>query len=384
MQIRAVAALVLLCLVAQAGLAGAAGAHDMIWMPAPDAFTVESEGAAIEVRRGTHGQGTATVRAATTEGTATPGSDYTPQDETLVFPQPIGAHEVIIPVVDDSDIEPLETIGIELSEPTGGVTIAGTGAGSISVVDNDGPARVSFAKSGLATYENFREIQLVVVRSGSVQAAASVDYTTTDGGAVVPADYVATSGTITFDVGQRIKRLTVPLVDDDVREDPETFTVGLSNLVGADPAEPSTATVSIEDDENPASDVTAPSTFFHQPLDGRTYRPHLIRDFLVQTDDIGSGIDRVQIALRAKMRNGRCRWYKHRLGAFAAGPCDRKVWGIDLAGADTVYYSLRERLRSSRGTGIRNYTAWSRGIDQVGNVERSFARTRNLSTFEVR
>lgn len=384
MKTRVTATLALLGLVGQLGWANAAAAHDIVWMPNPEAFTVESEGAVIEVRRGTHGSGSASVRAATVEGTATAGSDYTPQDETLVFPEPTGAQEVMIPLVDDSDIEPIETIGIKLSEPTGGVTIAGTGEGSISIIDNDGPARISFAKAGLSTYENFKEIQLVAIRSGSVQATASFDYSTTDGGALASEDYVAASGTITFEIGQRIKRFAVQMVDDEVREDQETFTVGLSNLVGAELAEPSTTTVAINDDENPASDSTPPVTFFHQPLDGKTYGPRAIQDFLVQTDDIGSGIKRVQVALRAKMRNGNCRWYKHRIRGFSEGPCDRKTWGIGVAGGDTVYYSFRDKLRSSKGTKIRSYTAWSRGIDQVGNVERTFDRTRNLSTFEVR
>lgn len=384
MKIRATAALALLCLAGQSGFAAAALAHDIVYMPNPDAFTVESEGAAIEVRRGTHGSGSASVRAATVEETATPGSDYTPQDETLVFPEPIGAQEVMIPIADDSEIEPLETIGIRLSEPTGGVTIAGTAQGSITIIDNDGAARISFARSSVATYENFRDVELIAVRSGSVQAGASFDYITSDGTAMAASDFAASSGSITFDAGQRIKRFTIQLVNDQIREEQETFTVGLTNLVGAEPGEPSTATVVINDDENPASDTTPPATFFHQPLDGRTYGPRAIQDFLVQTDEIGSGIKSVHIALRAKMRDGKCRWYRHRIRGFVTRPCDRKTWGIRLAGDETVYYSFRETLRSSRGTKIRNYTAWSRGIDQVGNVERVFDRKRNLSMFEVR
>ena len=384
MRIRATAALALLCIAGQLSLAQAAVAHDIVWMPNPEAFTVESEGAVIEVRRGTHGSGTATVRAATVEETATPGSDYTPRDETLVFPQPIGAQEVMISVIDDSEVEALETIGIRLSEPTGGVTIAGTGQGSITIIDNEGASRISFARSVVSTYEVFRELELIAVRSGSVATGATFDYFTTDGTAVAGSDYVATSGTITYEAGQRIKRFTVEMVNDQVREDQESFTVGLSNPVGAELDEPSTSTVTINDDENPASDTTPPVTFFHQPLDGRTYGARAIQDFLVQTDDIGSGIRKVQIALRAKLADGNCRWYRHRARGFVSGPCNQKIWGVRLAGSDTVLYSLRERLRSSNGTRIRNYTAWSRGIDQVGNVERSFDRNRNLSTFEVR
>lgn len=380
--------LVLLCLMGQLAVARAADAHDIVYIRQPESFVVESSGVgAVDIVRGTHGHGPASVRAATVAGSAAPGSDYTAVDRILHFPEPIGEQEFTFPLANDDSVELLETVGIELSEPSGGVTIAGTGRGTVTIIDEDGPARVSLAKGSLTTYENFGKVELVVVRGGSLENISSVstlNYTTTDGSAVAGSDYQRTSGSISFESGQRIKRFTVPLGNDTTREDAETFEVALSEVVGAEAADPARAEVTILDDENAASDTAAPITFFHQPLHGRTYRAGVIRDFLVQTDDIGSGIKKVEIALRAKMTNGRCRWYKHRTKGFVTGSCTKKVWGVRLAGADTVYYTLPNKLRSSRGTKIRFYTAWSRGIDQVGNVERTFERKRNLSRFEVR
>lgn len=385
MKLRRRTLLVLLCLFGQVAAAQAAEAHDIVFIRQPESFVVESSGVgAVDVVRGTHGRGPASVRAATQEGDATAGSDYTPADTVLHFPDPVGEQEFTFPIANDTTIELLETVGIRLSEPTGGVTIAGTPTGTVTIIDEDGPARVSFSKASVDTYENFPRVELVVIRSGGIEGVTSFDYATSDGTALAASDYEATSGTITFDVGQRIKRFTIPLRNDTVREEQEAFSVGLTAVTGAQSAEPSSVEVAIEDDENPASDTTPPVTFFHQPLDGRTYRAGSIRDLLVQTDDLDSGIKRVQMALRAKMKNGNCRWYKHRIKGFAKGSCNKKIWGIGRAGADTVYYTLPEKLRPSRGTKIRNYTAWSRGIDQVGNVERSFQKTRNFSRFEVR
>lgn len=388
MKIRCTAVLVLLCFAGQVAIAQAALAHDIVYLRQVDSFVVESSGVgAVDVVRGTHGQGPASVRVATVDGSADPAADYDPLDRILHFPDPIGEQEFTFPLANDDAIELLETVGIALSEPTGGVTIAGTGRGTVTIIDEDGQARISFAKEVVTTYESFGKVELVVVRAGSLESissASSVNYTTADSTAVAGSDHEATSGSITFDSGQRIKRFTVPLVNDSVREETESFEVILSDLAGAQAAAPSTARVTILDDENPASDTEPPVTFFHQPLHGSTYRPGIIRDLLVQTDDIGSGIKKVQVALRAKMTNGRCRWYKHRAKGFVTGTCSKKVWGVRLTGADTVYYTLPKKLRSSRGTKIRFYTAWSRGIDQVGNVERSFERNRNLSRFEVR
>lgn len=388
MKVRCISMLVLLCLTGQLAVARAAGAHDIVYIRQPESFVVESSGVGpVDIVRGTHGQGPASVRVATVAGSAAPGPDYTAVDRILHFPQPVGEQEFTFPLANDDSVELLETVGIALSEPTGGVTIAGTGRGTVTIIDEDGPARVSLAKGSLTTYENLGKVEFVVVRAGSLENISSVsalDYTTIDGSALAGSDYETTSGSVTFDSGQRIKRFTVPLANDTVREEAETFEVALSGIMGAEATDPASAEVTILDDENPSSDTDAPVTFFHQPLDGRTYTPAVIRDFLVQTDDIGSGIKKVQIALRAKMTNGRCRWYQHRTKGFVTASCTKKVWGVRLEGADTVYYTLPNKLRSSRGTKIRFYTAWSRGIDQVDNVERTFERKRNLSRFEVR
>jgi hypothetical protein len=61
----------------------------------------------------------------------------------------------------------------------------------------------------------------------------TVDYATADGTAVAPADYTATSGTLTFTPGETEQTISVPIVADDVDELDETFFVHLSNASGA-------------------------------------------------------------------------------------------------------------------------------------------------------
>src|SRR5439155_19689821 len=61
----------------------------------------------------------------------------------------------------------------------------------------------------------------------------SVNYATSDNTATAPSDYVATSGTLTFNPGETSKTIAVPVVGDTVLEPDETFTVTLSGPVNA-------------------------------------------------------------------------------------------------------------------------------------------------------
>lgn len=102
-----------------------------------------------------------------------------------------------------------------------------------------------------------------VTRTGPLSDAESVDYATADGTATAGVDYTATSGTLSFAPGQATATVSVPLLDDDVHEGDETFTLGLSNPVGTPAPTVSTTTATatiVDDDARPElsiSDATA-------------------------------------------------------------------------------------------------------------------------------
>ncbi len=77
----------------------------------------------------------------------------------------------------------------------------------------------------------------------------TVEYTTNPGSAIAPADFAATSGTLTFAPGVTQQFITVPVVADAVDESDETFTVTLSNPTGVDLGANSTATGTITNDD---------------------------------------------------------------------------------------------------------------------------------------
>ena len=60
----------------------------------------------------------------------------------------------------------------------------------------------------------------------------TVSYATSDGTATAGDDYTATSGTLTFSAGESCKTISVPIINDTVDDDGETFTLTLSNPSG--------------------------------------------------------------------------------------------------------------------------------------------------------
>ena len=86
--------------------------------------------------------------------------------------------------------------------------------------------------------------------------AAAVDYATSDGTAIGGSDYTATSGRLTIPANRAFADIQVPIADDAIAEQDETFTLTLSNAGNATIAD-SEATATIVDNEGtPVLSVT--------------------------------------------------------------------------------------------------------------------------------
>ncbi len=81
--------------------------------------------------------GTSSVQYATSDGSATAGSDYTAVSGTLNFAIDETSQTILIPISDDLDLEENETINLTLSSPTGG--ILGTQSSTIVKILDDDP-----------------------------------------------------------------------------------------------------------------------------------------------------------------------------------------------------------------------------------------------------
>jgi hypothetical protein len=122
----------------------------------------------------------------------------------------------------------------------------------------------SSVQFGAATYlqtEPSGNATVTVTRLGNTSGAASVDYRTTDtdtftvncaaknGAAFARCDFATVVGTINFAAGETSKTFSVPIINDGYAEGNETFSVVLSNAIGATLGSPSISTVTISDNE---------------------------------------------------------------------------------------------------------------------------------------
>jgi hypothetical protein len=104
-------------------------------------YTV-SEGvgsATITVRRSGSTAGDVTVDYATSDGTATAGTDYTAAAGTLTFGVGETVKTFTVPITDDADPEGVETLNVTLSNPSPSAptTLGPRTAAILRIVDND-------------------------------------------------------------------------------------------------------------------------------------------------------------------------------------------------------------------------------------------------------
>ena len=124
--------------------------------------------------------------------------------------------------------------------------------------------KVQFNASAYSVNEQNGAATVTVTRSGSLAAAATVQYATSNGSATSPADYAATAGTLSFAAGQATASFTVAVQNDALVEGDETINLTLSNPSGSlTLGTRSVASLSILDDDdgntNPNPDNPPPA-----------------------------------------------------------------------------------------------------------------------------
>jgi len=119
------------------------------------------------------------------------------------------------------------------------------------------PKTFKFMDSNFLVNEGDVSALVTVVREGDPASAATVDFASSNGTASQLRDYEVANGTLTFAAGQTTRTFRMLIVDDVFAESNETINVTLSNPTNASLASPSTATVTILD--NDSSGTTSPA-----------------------------------------------------------------------------------------------------------------------------
>ena len=160
-----------------------------------------------------------------------------------------------VAIVNDTVIGPAQTVGLQLFNPSVGLTIGAPSTATLTIQDNDAPT----FKFGAAAYRVAEGAtgKVTVVRTNGVGTAVTVGYeiqgTSTATASGEGQDYVLTNGTVAFDVGVTAQTITIPTVQDTRFEGNETIVLQLVNPSTGTVVAPATITVTIADNDTPGT-----------------------------------------------------------------------------------------------------------------------------------
>ena len=203
-----------------------------------------------------------TVNYATSNATATAGSDYVATSGTLTFAPGVVTQTVTVTVNGDTTVEPDETFLVTLSAPVNATIAAAQGTGTI--INDDAVAVLpTLSINNVSQNEGNSGVTpfvFTVTLSAASASPVTVNYATIDGSATSGSDYNATSGTLTFAPGVLTQSITVNVIGDTVIEGTETFVVTLSAPANASIATAQGIGTIFNDDAAPvAASVVVPT-----------------------------------------------------------------------------------------------------------------------------
>jgi fibronectin-binding autotransporter adhesin len=208
--------------------------------------------------------GDVVVHVQITGGSATDGTDVSTLNTDLTIPGGSTSVHVPLNVLGDDTVEPDETVDVTLSVVSGSalgapsvatVTITNDDAATVTVpnpnvvITEGGPGSQGLALAAVS--------QLTLALDHASSTDIGVHIATTDGTATAPADYAGFDQVFTIPAGATSFIVPLSIVDDNLDEPDETFTIRFLGATGATLAA-SDVTVTLVDNDVPT--VTPPST----------------------------------------------------------------------------------------------------------------------------
>jgi uncharacterized repeat protein (TIGR01451 family) len=183
----------------------------------------------------TLGQGstrTASVYFATADETAIAGVDYQPTNGLVAFLPGETSKSIAVRVLDDLIDESPETFSLNLFNPVNCTVSSAQGIGTVN--DNDPVPALSisdvFVNEGDSGFTDAQFRVRLLPRSGQ---AVQVGFSTGNGTAVAPLDYLSTNGTLLMFAGETNRLLSIRVRGDRLNELTEFFTVFLASPFNA-------------------------------------------------------------------------------------------------------------------------------------------------------
>ncbi len=198
----------------------------------PTAYSVAEDGGSVTVTvvRAAGSDGAATLDYATTDVSASAGSDYSAVSGTLSWnPGDISSRSITVPILDDTAMEGDETFQVSLTSSN---VPLGTATATVTILDVE-PGVLQFQTSSYEVTEAAAIATITVNRVNGAMGAVSVHYSSADGSAEAGRDYSPVSGTLSWGDGDAAgKTFTVTIATDLLTEADETVQLTLSNAAG--------------------------------------------------------------------------------------------------------------------------------------------------------
>ncbi len=188
---------------------------------------------------------------ATSDISATAGSDYTSASGTGSIAAGTLSTTVTIPLIDDMLDEADETFQLTLSNVNNAIT--GTLVHTVTITDNDEPPALSVADRNVN--EGDGTVDVIVSLDKLSGLDVSFDYATADITATSSSDYQVTTGSATILAGQTAVTLTVVITNDSINENAETFSLTVTNAQNATVVDDSGEVTIIDNDSEPSLSV---------------------------------------------------------------------------------------------------------------------------------
>ncbi|MFM6550430.1 MAG: beta strand repeat-containing protein, partial [Microcystis panniformis] len=297
----------------------------------------------------------------TLAGTATLGSDYNdPSLGQATFAAGADKATITLPTIDDSVVDPSETIITKITAPAG-YTISGPDTATATIIDDD-LGTLTLVKTTDGKEAGPVSSVFTLTRTGDLSSALTVNYTL--GGTATPGvDYTGTTpNSVTFAAGSSKATITLPTKDDLLSDPSETIITTITAPVGYTISGPDTATATILDNDGNLDNNNLVGTSFADALAGEGGNDTLNGGAGNDTLDGGVGVDLMDGG------DNNDTYYVDNVGDIVKESSDDALGGT----ADTVFasvtYSLAPGTLGQQGYGIENLTlTGDANINATGN-----------------
>eukprot|EP00794_Sanderia_malayensis_P009868 gene9868-10878_t len=191
------------------------------------------------------------VMYATSSNTATPGIDFSPTHGEVIFNTNETTKTIRIDISNDAQPELAESFKVNITQVQMMTTrilnfgfmngiqvdtppqIGSNSSVTVTIVENDNPyGTIEFFETSRLVHERDGSITIPVNRTGGSFGSSTVYYTVNEMNATSPDDFTVVGTSLTFAGGERLKFITVNIINDRISEFQERFSLVLTSITG--------------------------------------------------------------------------------------------------------------------------------------------------------